>query len=174
MAQPAAALASYTYNVRAIPVLSYVAQLCFLPPNFAQVEWTTMQTVLRTATNAFSHSDFFALPSLGDPALRSASATAYSAIFRTAHVTLTCWKSWKHQLIFAAQESLPFSRWGSGLFYPDFWDSSPLALNLDTAYKGFVDFPRWSAGGLASLSIVTDASPPFPDTGSRRKSMVSS
>ncbi len=53
-----AALASYSYNTNAVPVLSYVSQLCFLPKNFGHIERVAMQKVLHMATNALHHPDF--------------------------------------------------------------------------------------------------------------------
>ncbi len=49
--QAAVSLCSYSYNVRALPTLTYIAQLAFLPDGFAQIERTSLQTILHTATN---------------------------------------------------------------------------------------------------------------------------
>ncbi len=141
-AQPAVSIASYTYNVRAVPVLAYVAQLCFLPCNFQQTERSAMQAVLRLATNAFSHSDFFAIQDLGGPSMRSALVTAFASMYRTAISTISCWRAWVPQSTDAAFQSLPLSSWWCGFFWPDFWGSRPLAFNLQEAAGGFLDFEK--------------------------------
>ncbi len=138
----ATALSVYNYNIKTVPVLAYVGQLCPLPSSFAQTERVAMQAVLKLATNALRHPDFYQLPAIGGPVLRSAEASAFSALFRAARVTITVWPSWLSQLKAAAMESLPLKRVSSGIFHPDFWDAPAFAVNLENASRGFMDHPR--------------------------------
>ena len=52
-------LNAYTYNARAVPVTSYVAQLVPLPKELAVQERVAMHTVLRAPINSMRHADLF-------------------------------------------------------------------------------------------------------------------
>jgi len=133
----AVSVATYTYNIRAIPVLSYVSQLIPLPHNAHEIERGSLFKVMKMATNSLRHADFFQLHKAGGPKLRSLTAASAAALFRTAAKTVPSWPQWKLQLTQTAQECLPLGDWGRGLLSPRFWDSSPIASNLDKAFHCF-------------------------------------
>jgi len=139
------------YNIKAIPVTSFVAQLIPLPPDAPQIERNALHKITHMATNALPLADFFNLNSAGGPALRSLSATSAAALYRTSAKTLTHWPEWKRQLMEAGTEFLPFASWGNGIFSNDFWDSTPIAFNLDHAFKGFSGDPLWSHGARKAI-----------------------
>jgi hypothetical protein len=157
----AISVAAYTYNIYAIPVSSYVAQLVPLPPEALKIERAALHKVMHIATNAIPLKDFYNLGRCGGPKFRSLCATAAAAMFRTAAQTITHWPEFKRQIIEAATAFLPIELWGSGTFSPDFWDSTPIALNLDHAFRCFPGDPLWSHGTrLAVQEIVPSPSPP--------------
>ncbi len=104
---------------------------------------------------------FVRLRKHGGPFLRSAEAAALSAMFRTAHVTVQNWPQWLEQIEDAARQSLPVHRVAEGNFYPSFWDSPPLALNLMNASTGFPTHPKWSGGGADALVLLSASPPPI-------------
>ena len=97
-------------------------------------------------TNALPHQDFLHLSKLGGPTFRSLAAASAATLFRTAAKTVTHWPEWKKQLQEAAIEFLPFESWGNGICSTSIWDSQPIALNLDHAFRGFPGDPKWSSG----------------------------
>ena len=118
-------IAVYTYNIRAVPVTSYVSQLIPLPKEAAALERTSMHTVLRLPQQTFHHSDFFNLSEFGIKDLRSLTVACKSALFRCAACTVTHWPHWKTQLQTTAAETLPLSHLHDGSLSPPFWDSPP-------------------------------------------------
>ena len=150
------AIAAYTYNTKVVTVVGYVAQLFPLPGNAMQKERTAMQHILHTATNAFTHSDFFHLGTAGGPYLRSMCASARATLFRSAFKTVPHWPEWKRQIVNAAMESLPVSRIASGEMYPSFWDGPPIAFNLDVAYRCFPGEVRWASGARNAFQQIND------------------
>jgi len=153
---PSVAIAAYAYNTKVVTVVGYVAQLFRLPKNAMQKERTAMQHILHTATNAFTHSDFFHLSTAGGPYLRSMCATARATLFRSAIKTVPHWPEWKMQIVTAAMESLPVSRIASGELYPSFWDGPPIAFNLDAAYRCFTGDVRWAPGARNAFQQISD------------------
>ena len=119
-------LNAYTYNARAVPVTSYVAQLIPLPKNMAVQERVAMHTVLRAPINSMRHADFFHLHEFGGPKLRSLTASCASALFRTATKTVPHWPAWIKQLDTAAREFLPIKQFIEGVRTTHIWDSPPL------------------------------------------------
>ncbi len=63
----AISIAGYTYNVRVIPVTTYVAQLTRPPPDILALERSSLHRVTHFATNALALSDFYQLASAGGP-----------------------------------------------------------------------------------------------------------
>ena len=100
----------FTYNSRAVPVASYVVQLVPLPAEYMVLERVALHSTLRFPINALGHADFFQLSQLGCPKLRSLSAACASALFRTAHCTITSWPGWISLLEKTAEEYLPTSQ----------------------------------------------------------------
>ncbi len=155
-------IAVYTYNIRAVPVTSYVSQLIPLPKEAAALERTSMHTVLRLPQQTFHHSDFFNLSELGIKDLRSLTVACKSALFRCAACTVTHWPHWKTQLQTTAAETLPLSHLHDGSLSPPFWDSPPIALNLSTAFAGFPGDQKCSGTTRKFVSSL------FPDPCSAR------
>ena len=60
---------------------------------------------------------------------------AAAALYRTACKTVVHWPEWKRQLLVAAETALPGAVWGAGGMSPTFWDSDPIAQNLDFAFR---------------------------------------
>ena len=114
------------------------------------------------ATNALALEDYYDLKSGGGPAFRSLSIAMFSALLRTACLTVPSWREWCRQLNVAAMQCLPRERWTNGLQYPEFWDSPPFVCNLQSAYQCFVTKPKLRIGALAALHEVCNG--PLPLT----------
>ena len=113
------------------------------------------------ATNALALEDYYDLKSGGGPAFRSLSIAMFSALLRTACLTVPSWREWCRQLNVAAMQCLPRERWTNGLQYPEFWDSPAFVCNLQSAYQCFVTKPKLRIGALAALHEVCNGPPPF-------------
>ena len=167
----AISISSYSYNTRAVPVVSYVAQLVTPPPRMQRLELTSLNKIAHMATNALYLKDFLSLEEAGGPQFRSVAASMRAAMLRTACQTVTVWPEWQRQLQVAAEESLPFSRWMHGVFYPDFWDAPAFASNLRDAFDCRFEHKHkgkkclWSEGAMfvkAALPAVLGISPRYP------------
>ena len=159
---------AYTYNVKALPVMAYQAQLLHLPKENALLERVALHTILRMHINALRHADFFQLSDLGGPKLRSLTAACASTLFRTACKTVTSWRQWTSQLDIAAREFLPLQQYLKGKRTHHIWDSQPIALNLQDAFMGFPCDDRWAPAAsqlLCELTIDNDGVVPVPGDG---------
>ncbi len=139
----AASMSAYTYNSRALPVVSYVSQLICLPELAGEWERKALYKVSHFANNSMEHQTFFHLHLYGGPKFRSLLASSKAAMMRTAHKTVSGWPSWKVQIIRSAQEGLPCAKWNAGIYSGDFWDSPPIAMNLSHAFSGFPGERPW-------------------------------
>ena len=141
--QAPSSLNAHTYNVRVVPVTSFVAQLLPCPKSFYRLERAMLHTVLRLPQNMLCHSDFLHLHKIGGPKLRSITAASTSALVRTAVKTLSRWQDWIVQLEKAAVEHLPLQTLVKDTLTPSCWDSPPLALNLREASLGLPSHPHF-------------------------------
>ena len=124
-----------------MPVASYVAQLIPLPDSFA--ERFDILSVIR-CPNCMRHSDMFELNKYEGPKLRSISVASTAALIRTALKTIRELPEWVKQMQFAFNEfialdhlrNLGQTTFSQAKLCPDYWDSSPIALNLRDAYDG--------------------------------------
>ncbi len=162
----AVAVASHTYNIKAVPTLSYVAQLIPLPKRSGEIERGSLYKILKMATSSLRHSDFFHLYEGGGPKLRSITVTAAAACFRAASRTVPSWPAWKSQLLRAAQEFLPCRQWRDGMASPVFWDSEPIAFNLERAYKGYLGTVHAKGAKAAIDEIASKCDNLLPPPGS--------
>lgn len=157
-------LAAYAYNTRVATTTSYVSQLIPLPPNSLELERRIFHKVTGFATSAIGHADFLNLRQGGGPKLHSFCVAGAAALFRTATKTVTCWPSWLVQLRAAALEGCPLALWARGDLTPPFWDSVPIAANLEWAFNGFHGHPKWESGVKKFIPdvLVPPGSPPVP------------
>ena len=146
----------FTYNTRVLPVLSYVSQLVPTPQNSSKAERRALQRITHVAGNSLYTADFFHLQDYGGPKIRALEPSAKAALFRTAYSTVSGWHLWLQQLKKVAGECLPFASARNGSLSPTFWDSSPLALNLDLAYSGFDPQSSWRKGIDAAKITLQD------------------
>ncbi len=150
----AISMGAYNYNVRTLPVLSYISQLICLPDQASEWERRALYRVTHLANNSINHQDFFWLHSLGGPKFRSLVATSKASMLRAARITITGWPLWKEQIIRSAQEGLPCSRWGVGIFHGDFWDSPAIAISLSHAFSGFPGEYPWGEGARCAINAL--------------------
>ena len=76
------AIASYTYNVRAFSVVSYVRQLAPPPKQAKAIEKSPLFKITHMANNSIRTGDFIKLHHFGGPSLRSMGASSKAALFR--------------------------------------------------------------------------------------------
>jgi len=161
------ALNAYDFNSRVSPVLSYLAQLLPLDGKHFMLERVAMHTVLRAPWNTFRHSDFFQLPKIGGPKLRSPNVACAAALFRTAAKTVDSWPQWIYQMKVAAEEHLSLVINNSSFQFPGCWDSPSYAHNLQVAFEGFSSHPKFKGAGRAiRAQFTSDNGGTFPEPGS--------
>ena len=123
-----------------------------LPDSFTERFY--ILSVLRCA-NCLRHSDMFELHKYGGPKIRFISVACIAALTRTALKTITGWLDWVKQMQFAYNEFTALDHLrnpgqttlSQAKLCPDYWDSSPIALNLKDAYDGFPHSKKWREGG---------------------------
>jgi len=144
---------TYDYNSRALPVLSYVAQLVPLPASFAMEQRRALHVVHHAPFNTFAHSELFQVSHFGLPVPRCGIAATASALMRAALKTVTHWQDWipqMHQVTLehiSTRALLP----GGPLLYPRFWDAPSFAENLQWAARGFFSHPELHAAGIKAI-----------------------
>jgi len=156
---------TYSYNIQALPVTAYQAQLLHLPKEYALLERVAMHTVLRMHINAMRHGDFFQLPLLGGPKLRSLTAACAATLFRTSCKTVTSWRQWVSQLDVAAKEFLPIGQYLQGRRSHHIWDTQPIAITLQDAFLGYPCDDRWAPATsqlLCELTMDNNGVAPLP------------
>ena len=57
------------------------------------------------------------------------------------------WPQWISQLEKTAKEFLPLDLVRKGILTTTYWDTTPIALNLKYAYRGFPNDRKWAEGG---------------------------
>ena len=137
-------LNALTYNSRISPVVGYIGQLVPIPDNFLRKEHADLHSTLRLPQNSLCHADFFHLADVGGPKLRSYCVSAVSALIRTSLKTVSSWSDWMPQLRAAAEQFLPLNPLLRNKLSTPYWDSPPLAWNLEQASLGRPDHPQWA------------------------------
>ena len=77
-AHSAASVTASRYNIRAVPVLGYIAQLLPLPPDFEILEKKMIHRMLHLPFNSLGFHHLFRLPEAGGPRIRSVSAYSHA------------------------------------------------------------------------------------------------
>ena len=54
-----------------------------------------------------------------------------------------------------AQDTLPLKHWRDRLISPTFWDSDPIALNLEYAFRWFPGHKDWAKGARDVVDDIT-------------------
>jgi len=129
-------IASHLYNVHAVSVLLYVAQLCKLPDNLEKMERKAIHCIWHFATNALTTASFLNLFNVGGPRLRSVVCSTMAAQFRAAWKFKSIWQAWITQIRTTMMSHGNLSQVASNSLSPEFWDSPPIALVLSRAWEG--------------------------------------
>ena len=124
-AHSAASVTASRYNLRAVPVLGYIAQLLPPPPDFEILEKKLIHRMLHLPSNSLGFHPLFRLAEAGGPRIRSVSAYAHACRLRTAVVTVTHWPGLLDLLRRTALEFLPLAGALSGLPPGDSLDAPP-------------------------------------------------
>ena len=61
-----------------------------------------------------------------------------------------------------AVQALPIRYWASGQYWPDIWDTSPIAFSLDDAFRGFPGNQAWTQAALKTRDEVGIGGAPSP------------
>ena len=158
----AISISAYTYNLKALPVVLYIAQLALPPKDICKIEFSALHKVTHMATNALTLGDFLSLSVAGGPEFKSLSVSMYATLYSAARKTIVSWPEWCRQVKLAASEFLNASRLSQGLFFPDCWDSTPYACNLQEAYSKYPHFPFLTPGINNAIQEIREA--PSNDT----------
>ncbi len=95
--------------------------------------------------------------------MRSLTASSAPALFRTTAKTPPTWPQWKVQLTRMAQETHPLRVWRDGKISPLFWESDPIAQNLDFILRCFPGHKCWAAGARAGCHTTRPSGRILPD-----------
>jgi hypothetical protein len=168
-ARAPASITAYTYNSKAVPVLSYVAQLLPLPSYALKCERNALHSITHMATNAYTFSDFFGLSQFGAPVFRCIQAQAHAALTRAAIASVPHWPQWKRQLWLAASQSLSLADIAAERHSPTFWDTEAIAVHLSNAYSSFPRSDNFQTAVSTALGTVCNSIVPtdpkdFPPT----------
>jgi len=139
----------------------YVAQLVPLPPQASQTEKVGLQRIYHIATNALSLESMLRLKEFGGPSPISLAAASRAACFRASAQSFPCWQQWAPQLRIAASKSGDLDMLARNYVSPSFWDSEAFTINLENAWLGFPEDPKW---GPAGITLLQNARPPMPCT----------
>ena len=77
-------ISTYLYNVHAVSVLLYVAQLCSIPKDLRKLEKRAIHQIWHFATNALTTNSYLNLFEYGAPKLKSVICSTMASQFRTA------------------------------------------------------------------------------------------
>ena len=83
-------------------------------------------------------------------------------LFRTSLTTVISWLIFTSQLEKGAKDCLPMHQCLKGVISPRYWDTDTIALNLQHAYNGFPDNPKWAEGVLTKLLAQNRNRPILP------------
>ena len=169
------------YNIRAVPVLGYIAQLLPPPPGFETLGKKVIHRMLHLPFNSLGIHPLSGLPEVGGPRIRSVSAYSHACRLRTAVVTVTHWPEHLDLLKRIAPEFLPLARALSGLppgdsldappgwapfgalWWPECWSSKPFCWYLAEAADLFPWGPafrilaHWTRARRPTCTLVLDA-----------------
>ena len=134
-------IATSLYNIRALPTLSYVAQLSFPPRELLLQEGYSIARLLHVPPNSFSRADFFSIANWGSVKIRGIFASLVAALVRASLSTLKGLQANFSSLRRIALEELPLAGALSGVVCVDFWDTPPIAQTLSCAAAGFPAHP---------------------------------
>ena len=147
-------VSAFTYNLKTVPTLSYVSQLCFSPNKIWEIGRTKLHRLFHLP-NTLVTSDFMNWDELGLPKIVSLRTLNIASLVRTANKTLSDWRGLESSLRIAGKRNLPVSVWSSGSFYPAFWKNTPFVQNLKVAADNtFADEEiRVAVGSVLSRSV---------------------
>lgn len=128
------------YNQKAVPVTSYVSQLCEITLEVEKEELMALQRVFHLPHHAFPCDSYYYLLEGGFRKIIPLKVTAKAALIRTALKTCTVWKDELKQLNAVRGElssMLHLVRFPSADFHPDNkrWKSAAFADNLASAVR---------------------------------------
>ena len=127
------------------------------PARIQQTERGALSTITHFATNSLTVKEFFNMQSLGCTKIQSIDCLAAASMLRFALSSHRSWVEWVRQLRVVAREALPLRHAFSGILSPGFWDSRPIAPNLDTAWQDAAKH-KW----FADLALDPHAPAPPP------------
>ena len=120
------AIATYSYNIKAVSVLQYVAQFIPLPRLFHQTEMGILHLLLHLPNNSFPLRALHSLQLRGGPALSSIACSCTAARIRASLSTLTGWKHIYTLLMITAEHFLDTARYLAGHRHVAHFDRPPI------------------------------------------------
>ena len=126
----AASISARLYNVRAVPVLSYISQLRPPPLCLQKLERQFLGKVLHVPGNVFGARELLNLQEFNGPSFVSVVALTAAIAARTATKTITTWPVLLGALVDTAAEFLPARDVIMGRLSQPFWDEIPIVSFL--------------------------------------------
>jgi hypothetical protein len=129
-------VSTYLYNMSAVSVLRYVAQVCSIPETLRRAERVAIHKIWHFATNALTTQSFLNLHTWGAPKIRSVMSEMYATQLRTAWRFKDVWQQWLEQIITTTDFHGNLVVVARDSLTPDFWDHPPIAIFLSDAWYG--------------------------------------
>ena len=145
-------------NLRAVPVVGYLAQFCSPPAQIEAIEKRLLCKILRIPYTAFPFNLRISFDSLGGPGVRSATVLCKAALMRASSGMLSDWVVWYRDL---AELSVGHGTMQATLdhhFSPPWWDSAWFA-------SAYFNASSLALPDATSISLPSPLSPllPLPD-----------
>ena len=138
-----ASVTAREYNVKAVPVLSFLSQLLEVPSDFIQKETHLLHRLLHAPGNAFDKKSLHNLQEFGGPELKSIKAVNIASLVRTATKTIPNYRVSFGKLKATAERFVPYADFFEHIYWGYFWDSKALVCNLANAVdEYFGQHPR--------------------------------
>ena len=164
----APSLGIFNYNARVEPVLGYVAQVAPPPDRLRRLELHAAHRVLHSPGCVLPLPALTRLRMIGLPNFRSASASCFAALVRTAVGGAIEWEEQWQWMSAVAEDVVPIARNAEGMVWAPHWRSPAMAANLRAAAEGRLvgSTPRRTA---RALGAAVEAAREAVQAGSRRR-----
>ena len=136
-AKLAPSLGVQQYNARAVPTMSYVAQISPLDASIIKTEKSVIQNVFHVLNNTFPMSLIFRMKAISGPQPMSLQVLSYAARYRAAVTTLTTWRENLDKLNKCRYEDAPMGWLAGTVHSTPWWGTPPIVDYVAEAATGF-------------------------------------
>ena len=120
------------HSTFAVPTLGYLAQVLPPPAQTLKSQLARYHALCHLPMNCFSLAVACKMAEVGGPKYTSLKAYAFACAIRTACCSIDSWEGWCSDLRDTAGNVGDAVRWANGIFWPEGWDTEPLAWRMRT------------------------------------------